>query len=515
VPLDTPTSGPAHGDRIRSAALAAKVMSAEDAAALIAPGTHVGMSGFTGAGYPKAVPAALVERMAQATARGDHFAVSVWTGASTAPELDGALAAVNGVDLRMPYQSDPVTRAKINAGLMDYVDVHLSHVAQMVWEGFFGHLDVAVIEVSGITAGGQLIPSSSVGNNKTWIDRADRVILEVNSWQPSELEGMHDIYYGTALPPNRKPIQILRPDDRIGVGYLHCPPGKIAAIVPTCSPDRNAAFKPVDQDSRLIAGHVVDFLTHEVRRGRLPEQLLPLQSGVGNIANAVLAGLDESPFRPMTAYTEVIQDGMLELLRTGTLDFASATAFSLSEAGMAELRANIGHYRNRILLRPQEISNHPEVIRRLGSLAMNGMIEADLYGNINSTHVMGSAIQNGIGGSGDFARNAFISMFLTPSTAKGGNISCIVPMVSHVDHTEHDVHVVITEQGVADLRSLPPRRRARKIIDNCAHPDYRPALQDYFDRAVASTAGKHTPHLIDEALSWHGRFLREGTMRAG
>jgi succinyl-CoA:acetate CoA-transferase len=511
--MDMTLSHDTSEDRIHNKAAADKVVSADEAAGLISAGAHVGMSGFTGAGYPKDVPTALVRRIAEARARGDRFAISVWTGASTAPELDGALAAVDGIDLRMPYQSDPVSRAKINAGLMDYLDVHLSHVAQMVWQGFFGHLDVAVVEVSGITEDGGLIPSASVGNNKTWIDQADTVILEVNSWQPSELEGMHDIYYGTALPPDRKPIQILRAGDRIGVPYLRCPPEKIAAVVKTHAPDRNSPFKRVDDDSRRIADNVVDFLAHEVDRGRLPKELLPLQSGVGNIANAVLAGLDEGPFRPLTAYTEVIQDGLLHLLRSGTVSMASATAFSLSEAGIADLRANMREYRERIVLRPQEISNHPEVIRRLGCIAMNGMIEADIYGNVNSTHVMGSSIQNGIGGSGDFARNSYISIFVTPSTAKAGAISCLVPMVSHVDHTEHDVHVIVTEQGVADLRGLPPRHRAQQIIDHCVHPDYRPALQDYFDRAQAGSAPKHTPHILTEALSWHVRYLEHGTMR--
>ncbi len=505
--------GMTDSSRLRNKALADKVMSAQEAAQFITAGSNVGMSGFTGAGYPKAVPAALVDRMTEAKARGDRFAVSVWTGASTAPELDGALAEVEGVELRMPYQSDPVSRAKINAGLMDYMDIHLSHVAQMVWEGFFGHMDVAVVEVSGITEDGELIPSSSVGNNKTWIDQADKVILEVNSAQPSELEGMHDIYYGTALPPFRKPLQITSPSDRIGVPYLHCPPEKIIAIVETNSPDRNSPFKTPDADSKQIAGHILDFLTHEVEKGRLPETLLPLQSGVGNIANAVLMGLDEGPFRPLTSYTEVIQDGMLQMLKSGTLSMASATAFSLSDDAMADLCENIGYYRERIILRPQEISNHPEVIRRLGCLAMNGMIEADLYGNVNSTHLMGSSIVNGIGGSGDFARNAYISFFVTPAVAKGGAISCIVPMVSHVDHTEHDTHVIVTEQGLADLRGLPPRRRAQMIIDKCAHPDYRAALQDYLDRATASSSGKHTPHLIEESLSWHARYLQDGTMQ--
>lgn len=151
--------------RLRCKAIAGRVMSAEEAAAFIGPGSHVGMSGFTGFGHPKAVPAALVRRVTDAAARGGRFAVRVWTGSSTAPELDGALAAVDGIDLRMPYQSDPVSRAKINAGRLDYLDMHLSHVAQMVEEGLFGHLDVALVEVTGVTAEGALIPSSSVGNN--------------------------------------------------------------------------------------------------------------------------------------------------------------------------------------------------------------------------------------------------------------------------------------------------------------------------------------------------------------
>ena len=498
--------------RIQCKAIADKVISAEGAAALISPGDRIGMSGFTGSGHPKAVPAALVRRAVAAAARGDHFAVSVWT-ASAAPQLGGALAAVDGIDLRMPYQSDPVTRAKINGGLLGYLDVHLSHVAQMVRGGFFGHLDVAVVEVAGVTADGALIPSSSVGNNNTWIDMADRVILEVNSWQPAELEGMHDIYYGDALPPDRKPLQILMPSDRIGVPYLRCSPEKIIAVVLTNDPDYAAPSRPVDRDSPLIAGHLLDFLSHESSRGRLPATLPPLQSGVGNVTNAVLARFDSGPFRPLTAYTEVVQDAMLQLLRSGTLTMASTTAFFLSEDGIAELRENIETYRDKIILRPQEISNHPEVIRRLGCLAMNGMIEADIYGNVNSSHIMGSSIYNGIGGSGDFARNAYIAMFLTPSTAKNGEISCIVPMVSHVDHTEHDVHVIVTEQGIADLRGLPPQRRAQQIINHCAHPDYRPALQDYLDRASATGPGKHTPHLLGEALSWHVRYLQEGTMR--
>lgn len=473
----------------------------------------LGLSGFTGSGYPKAVPLALAERIETAHGAGQPFRVRVWTGASTGPELDGALTKADGIEFRLPYNSDPVAREKINRGEMDYFDMHLSQVAPMAWQGFLGPLDMAVVEVSGIRPDGSLIPSSSIGNNKTWLDRADKVILEVNRWQSGELEGMHDIYYGTALPPNRVPIPLVKPQDRIGEPYLRCDPDKIVAIVETESPDRNLPYAPPDRTASAIAGHLIEFLRHEVARGRLPPSLLPLQSGVGNITNAVLSGLLDAPFDNLTAYTEVIQDGMIDLIDAGKLTLASATAFSVSPEAAAKLNADMARYRDRMILRPQEISNHPELVRRLGCIAMNGLIEADIYGNVNSTHIMGSRIQNGIGGSGDFARNAFVSIFMTPSTAKGGAISAIVPQASHVDHITQDVQVIVTEQGLADLRGLSPKQRARTIIANCAHPDYRPALEDYFRRALAGSYGQQSPCLPGEALSWHQRFVDTGSMR--
>ncbi|MFN3668068.1 MAG: acetyl-CoA hydrolase/transferase family protein [Brevundimonas sp.] len=500
--------------RVRSAALLSKIMSAEDAAALIPPNSTVGMSGFTGSGYPKVIAPALAARIEAEHAKGNPFRLRVWTGASTGPELDGALAKADGIEFRLPYNSDPIAREKINAGEMEYLDMHLSQVAPMAWQGFLGPLETAVIEVAGIREDGSLIPSSSVGNNKTWLDRADQVILEVNSWQNPALEGMHDIYYGTALPPDRVPIPLVRTDDRIGQPTFRCDPAKIVAVVETHAPDRNAPFAPPDAGAKAIAGHLLEFLSHEVKVGRLPPSLLPLQSGVGNIANAVLKGLVDAPFENLTAYTEVIQDGMLDLLDSGKLRVASATAFSLSPEAAADLNARMAEFHDRIILRPQEISNHPELIRRLGCIAMNGLIEADIYGNVNSTHVMGSRIQNGIGGSGDFARNAYISVFMTPSTAKGGKISAIVPHASHVDHITQDVQVLVTEQGLADLRGLSPKQRAAVIIPNCAHPDYRDALRDYYDRALKGSYGLQSPTLLTEALSWHQRFVETGTMQA-
>lgn len=500
--------------RIAHEAFKKKVMSAADAAALIQPGAKIGFSGFTGSGYPKEFPVALAARIKEAQGRGEDFTVDVFTGASTAPELDGALAETGGMHFRTPYQSDPVLRSKINDGTTYYSDIHLSHLANQMAYGFFGDLDVAVIEATSVLPDGSVVPSSSVGMNRTYLTLAKKIIIEVNSWQSEDLFGMHDIYYDIAeLPPNRKPLPITSPSDRIGDKVYTIDPDKVIAVIETNDPDRNSPFKPLDDDSKKIAGYLLDFFGTEVKAGRLPANLLPLQSGVGNIANAVLAGLLEGPFENLTSYTEVIQDGMVDLLDSGKLTVASATAFSLSPAYAEKMNDNAAEYAKKIILRPQDVSNHPEAIRRLGVIACNGMIEADIYGNVNSTHVMGSKMQNGIGGSGDFTRNAYFSCFVSPSTAKGGAISAIVPMVNHVDHTEHDVSVIITEQGLADLRGLAPRQRAKKVIENCAHPDYKDALLDYYEHAQKVANGLHTPHDLTRSLSWHTKFLTEGTMK--
>ena len=121
-------------------------------------------------------------------------------------------------------------------------------------------------------------------------------------------------------------------------------------------------------------------------------------------------------------------------------------------------------------------------------------------------------MMNGIGGSGDFTRHAHIAIFVTKSVAKGGAISSVVPMVSHTDHTDHDVDILVTEQGLADLRGLAPRERAVKVIEHCAHPLYRDDLMSYFERACEK--GGQTPHILREALSWHINFEENGHMLA-
>jgi Acetyl-CoA hydrolase len=188
----------------------------------------------------------------------------------------------------------------------------------------------------------------------------------------------------------------------------------------------------------------------------------------------------------------------------------SATSISLSPGYLEKFRKNMDQYKEKLILRPQGVSNCPEVIHRLGVIAMNGAIEADICGNVNSTHVFGRNMQNGIGGSGDFTSNGYLAIFFMPSTRKDGKVSCVVPRVSHVDHTEHDVDVILTEQGLADLRGLDPWERAEKIIDNCAHPSYKDMLFEYLNDCKKK--GGHEPMDMERADEWYRNLEERGSM---
>jgi len=500
--------------RVLNKFLQNKIMAVEEAAMMIPNGATVGMSGFTGAGYPKALPVALAKRAIDERLRGKPYRLNVLTGASTGPEQDTAMSLVDAQAFRFPYQGDAATREKINLGAMEYQDLHLSHVGSMVRYGYYGKINFAIIEVSKIKEDGSIVYASSCGGNNVYLEHAEKIILEVNSWQDERLEGMHDIYSVASKHGERVAIPIMKTDDRIGKPYQVIDINKVVAVIETNNPDRNAAFKAPEDVHKKIAQHILDFLDGEVKAGRLPNSLTPLQSGVGNIANAVLVGLNQGHFENMTSYTEVIQDGMLDLLDSGKLRVASATAFSVSPEGQERFNKNIDRYRKQIILRPQEISNHPEVIRRLGCIAMNGFVEADIYGHVNSTHIVGKGIENGIGGSGDFARNSAYTIFMSPATAKDGKISAIVPFATHIDHTEHEVNGIVTEFGFADLRAKSPKQKAKEVIEKCAAPEFRPILWDYYKRAFANpSAGKHSPHMLEEAFAFHTRYLKTGDMR--
>jgi succinate CoA transferase len=488
--------------------MAIKRITAEEAAQLIKHDDNVGFSGFTHAGCPKVVPVALAKRAEAEHAKGNPFKIGMFTGASTGDSIDGALARAKAIKFRTPYQTNNDIRNAINNGEVQYFDLHLSTLAQELRYGFLGAVDVAIIEAAEVTEDGEIVPTCGVGIMPTIANLAKLVIVELNKLHPAAVRGIHDLCE-LADPPHRCSIALDAVDARLGKEYVKIDPSKIV-IVETNQPNEGAGFTPVDEVTAKIGEHVANFLVNEMKEGRIPASFLPVQSGVGNIANAVLAAMGNNKQIPnFKVYTEVIQDAVIDLIENGRVLFASGSSLTVSNPCMEKIYSKLPFFKEKIVLRPSEVSNNPEVVRRLGIISMNTALEADIFGNINSTHVLGTKMMNGIGGSGDFTRSAYISIFQTPSTAKDGKISAFVPMVAHTDHHEHSVKIIVSEYGVADLRGKTPRERAECIIENCAHPDYRPLLRQYLRNAVKG----QTPVNLYNAFAFHKAFMETGDMR--
>lgn len=483
-------------------------MTADEAAEIIRHNDMVAFSGFTPAGSPKALPAAIARRANEQHEAKKTYQIRLLTGASISAAADDVLSEADAVSWRAPYQTSSGLRKKINQGAVSFVDLHLSEVAQMVNYGFFGDIDVAVIEASEIAPDGRVWLTSGIGNAPTWLLQAKKVIIELNHYHDPRVAELADIVIPGA-PPRRNSVSIFHAMDRVGTRYVHIDPKKIVAVVETNLPDAGNILDKQNPMCQQIADNVVTFLLREMAQGRIPPEFLPLQSGVGNINNAVMARLGDNPdIPPFMMYSEVLQESVVHLLETGKITGASASSLTISADSLRKIYDNMDYFSSRIVLRPQEISNNPEIIRRLGVIALNVGLEFDIYGHANSTHVAGVNLMNGIGGSGDFERNAYLSIFMAPSIAKEGKISTIVPMCSHVDHSEHSVKVIITEQGIADLRGLSPLQRARAIIDNCAHPMYRDYLHHYLENAP----GGHIHHDLSHVFDLHRNLIETGSM---
>ena len=504
--------------RVRKKSLLDKVMTAEDCVKFFESGMDLGWSGFTPAGYPKMVPIALADHVEKNNLQG-KLKFNLFIGASVGAETEDRWATLDMIDRRWPYQTGKNIAKGINTGKIRMGDKHLSLFAQDLGYGFYTpKIDIAIIEVSAITEDGGLVPTSSCGVIGEILMIADKIIIEVNTGQPS-FEGLHDCL--TPLtPPNREPMLINKADDRIGTTSFPCDSDKIIAVVESNLRDKGRAFAGADDTSEAIAGHIMNFFSEEVAAGRLPENLLPLQSGVGSIANAVVGGLANGPFKNLTVFTEVLQDTMLDFLDSGKLEYASACSLSLSEEeGFPRFFANWDKYADKVIMRPLSVSNAPEPIRRLGCIAMNTPVEFDMYAHANSTLVGGTRMINGLGGSGDYLRNGYLKIMHSPSTRPSKTdpigITCVVPKAPHIDHTEHDLDVLVTEQGLADLRGLAPKDRAQKIIDKCVHPSYKPIMQEYLDLATKVCIEKgvgHEPQLFDRCFKMQQNLAENGTM---
>jgi succinyl-CoA:acetate CoA-transferase len=470
-----------------------QVVDPAEAAAEVGPEETLLVSGFGGVGYPKAVPETLA-------ADGREKALTVVSGGGVGDEIDTHLVESGAMVQRYPFQTKPASRGAINAGTVAFHDRHISRVADELRYGGLVDADTAIVEA--VSVGEDwLVPSTSIGNTPAFVEAADRLIVEVNAAQPRSLSAVHDVYT-RERPPEREPIPLTDPAGRIGSPEIGFAPSKLIAVVETDRADDPYTFREPTAVDRDIAAHLASFLSAEIERNPLFGTRVPLQFGVGSTGNALLEALSEVEFggREVVYFGEVIQDGLLDMLDAGALVGASATSLALSSAGQERFFESIDRYAEDVVLRPADVSNAPALIDRFGVVGVNSAVEVDIYGNANATHVGGTHVVNGIGGGGDFNRNCPLGIVALPSTAADGSVSRVVPMVPHVDHTEHDHSVVVTEHGVADLRGLSPRERADSLVE-VADPTFREGLCEY--RKRAERGGGNVPHDLETAFSWH------------
>ncbi len=489
--------------RIRKKELLQKVATPEEASLLIKDGMMVATSGNPMMGYPKATFLALADRMK----REGGIKIDLLSAGPLGPEVEESLTLSKGIRTRIGAIGSGLLRDAVNRGEVRFVEGKGGQLPNHVRQGRFGKIDVAVVEAIGITEEGYIIPSTAVYDSPDWVELASSIIVEINLLRPLEMEGIHDVYFKV---PGR-PIPIENPLDRIGTPYIPVDPGKIRFVVPSTVPDREASEISTDVISKRIAKEFINFLGEEIKKGRWSPRLPPLEMGIGGIGGAILQELNETDWGPLFFYMPAITDPVIDLIDSSKAGGVSGLALRFSSKAWTRFASDLERYKKFIVLRPISISNSPEVIQRLGIISINVGLEADLQGQVNSSHLMGSKIWTGVAGSYDYSRNGAISVFTIPSTAKGGKISSVVPLVSHVDHTEHEVDVLVTEQGFADLRGLDPWERAQRIIEGCAHPDYRNLLRDYLRRAKRDS--NHIPLSLDEAFSFYRRLREKGTMR--
>jgi succinyl-CoA:acetate CoA-transferase len=470
-------------------------LDAETAAAGIDADATVLTSGFGSVGYPKLIPLALAESDRE-------LSLTVVSSGNVGAEIDVDLVESGAIERRFSYQSSSVARAKTNAREIAFSDRNASAIGDEVQYGGLVDPDVAIVEAIAV-GDGWFVPSTSLGQVPAFVAAADELLIELNRAQPLELQALHDVYRPDA-PPDRGPIPLADPGGRIGDPYVEFDPPKLVAVVETDRADDTYTFRDPTDDDLAIAANLGDFLADELARSPAFDDAVHLQFGVGSLGNALMGELKELDFgdRDVVYFGELIQDGLFDMLDAGRLESASATSLALTDEGQRRLFDDVARYAEDVVLRPADVSNHPGLIDRFGVVGVNSAVEVDIYGNVNSTHARGTRMINGIGGSADYNRNALVSVCALPSTLKGGSISRVVPMAFHVDHTEHDVDVFVTEQGVADVRGLSPVERAERIIEECAHPSVAPELRAYLDDVREQD--NHIPHDVARAAEWHG-----------
>ncbi|KAK4705081.1 hypothetical protein P7C70_g1127, partial [Phenoliferia sp. Uapishka_3] len=373
-------------------------------------------------------PAALADHVENNNLQADpatKLQFNLFVGASTGPEVEDRWAKLDMIRFRAPHQVGKEVAKGINSGRIDFageivylLTKDLAPLADLSFVKtstclcslrilhtdvclFFSyvfsaalttarskdyalnkkhgepkkHLDWAIVEATAITEDGKIVPGASVGATPEILQSAEKIIIEVNTKIPS--------FEGEALSLFKQKLSLIElitsPSQRIGETAIQIDLDRVVAVIEADRPDNTGGNAPETEDSKAIARHLIEFLQSEVTDGRLPKNLLPLQSGIGNVANSIIGGLADGPFEDVQVWTEVLQDTFIRFLDSGKLSFATATSIRFSPEGFDHFYKNWASYKDRLLLRSQQVANSPEIIRRLGVIAMMDGIDLETW----------------------------------------------------------------------------------------------------------------------------------------
>lgn len=490
--------------RIKDVDLLDKVMDAEDAVKKFVAGSKaIAISGMTGTGYPKVVPRAMSEYVERT---GEKFDVVVYGAGTVGVDLEEHLSRI-GIRRRFPIgASAEVTRKLVNSREFEAYDMWLTEYSRWLRDDVltrrFSGIDIAIVEATGVTEEG-LVLGTSVDAIPVFIEKARGVIVELSLVKPYML-GLHDIY----VPKINEVIPVRSVLDRIGDRVVKIPKSKVMAVVPSTIDDQRGAYSPGGDIDRRVVENIVDFLSKEASEDpNLRTDYVTLQPAAGPIASLLADRIHEIGFS-LSIWGEIASVRWLKTLSGNVKAISGSAIYTLpgDERLREEFYENIDEFKDRVVLRPQAISNSPEIISRFYHINVQQAIEVDVYGQVNITYI-GDRFIVGVGGSGDHAKASYITIVALPSIT-GSGLPRVVPLVYHVDLVDHDVDIIVTDQGWADLRGLSPLEKARAIIEECAHPSYKDILWDYLETVVKKTG--HRPVDLRKAVEFREKLFASG-----
>jgi len=417
-----------------------RLTSAENAVKMIQSGMRVFLTG--NCSVPQVVLKALVDRAPQLEKVEIVQVLTIGTADYVKPGLEKHLR-VNTL-----FISDNV-RGAVNDGRADFTPAHLSQIPRLFAEDVIP-LDAALIQVSPPDEHGFCSFGVEVGVTKTAARSASIVIAEINPNMPRTL----------------------------GDAFIHI--SKIQYAIPVDYKLPEVAMGQPTELSKRIGQHVAGLI----------ENGSTLQMGIGAIPDGVLYYLRDK--RHLGIHTELFSDGVIDLYEAGVITNERKTlhpgkmiaGFLLGTQRLYDFVDN-----NPVVeLHPTEYINDPFIIAQNEKMvAINSAIEVDLTGQVCADSI-GTRMYSGTGGQVDFIRGAarskggkpIIALPSSTTTSKGETFSRIVPILkpgAGVVTTRNDVHYVVTEYGVADLRGKSIRQRARALMD-IAHPNQRAGLED-------------------------------------